>query len=241
VSSLRRIEASNFSNNVGGSDNLGNDFCDLSSSTGTAALYTSTAFVNIISSSSAIRFYHMAIELDLDCLLNNSCNSGTIYVSSTGQNSILCGLSASSPCLTIDYAWSSRVLNPGIIFVDSGDYGIAPHEFTSTFNMAVEGTKDNVVDYPKVYPNQASDVWFYLYYDSVSMILTFTKLNILRPTSDYGGFYFSTYYSPHYIYIDSCVFSPNATSTINTYGIFLIDWGFFLSLFWSLLKYVRSI
>jgi hypothetical protein len=223
--SSRIIQNSNFSGNVGGSENKGNDFCDLSTDPNTAGLYSASSVSNIISTSSTIKFYYSAINLNLDCLLNNSCSGGDIYVNgSTGVNSAVCGLDASSPCATLEYGWANRVQNPGVLYVYDGQHSIVPRTFSTAISMQIIGTKNDSLYYPKVFPAQSSNFWFYLY-DSSTMLLAFKKVNLLL-VSGFNGHFFRTFYSNNQINIDSCVFSPNTTDTPYSYSIFYLDWGF---------------
>jgi hypothetical protein len=222
----KSIINSNFTNNLGGNENKGNDFCDISNNANVTGVYTAIMFSNLVSSSVPIRFYHDSLNANLDCVLNYTCYSSEVYVNSseTSVNNIFCG-NNSNPCLDVEYAWSERVYANGTILIMNGEHGIIPRTFGVSFNISIKGTQTDSNMYPKLYPSQYSAKWFFLYSEPVSMILSFEKVNFVLPTQGFGGVFFSTYYTPHAINIISCIVSSNSTNTAFTNHTFYLDLG----------------
>jgi hypothetical protein len=217
------IKKSNFSENVAGTSNQGNDYADLSSEDiPSLHLYSLSSVSEIQSTSNSVRFYHVKTQISLDCLLVNECKLDVVYVSSTlGVDDMTCGISELYPCQSIEYSWVNRLTN-GTIYILDGVHPIVEHRFNTTgnLNVALVGYKQNENSedsLPVVYPMNDVDGWINIS-RSGEKNFTLSLLKVLYPSDVFHGTLFVVNDSDSYFTLEKCYLSSNSTNLIS--GIF---------------------
>jgi predicted outer membrane repeat protein len=197
----REIRSVNFVNNTCGTTGYGKDYADISTEQATIKFYTSLTLYRIISTSLSPKFYHVALLLSMDCLLDDTCSKDNVFVSyeTPARDTPLCG-SLSSPCLTISYALSQlHPANGGIYLLGiNKPYYQGAVRFTSGMNVSHEGygitdsTAD--VDYPKICPNYEDHTHLYSLPGNGTALFSVNRVNFcFESGSSFSGSYFASY------------------------------------------------
>jgi hypothetical protein len=119
-----------FSGNTVGSGGNGNDIADESSLA--ISLYSPLMVTNCRSTSvnsTVSNFFLIQSSVSYDCLLaEGGCLSDVLYVSTSGVDSIVCGL-VSAPCRSLNQA----IYNLNISSGSEGDINVASGSYTDTY------------------------------------------------------------------------------------------------------------
>jgi hypothetical protein len=207
----------NFSGNEALNSGVGNDYADLSADVDTIRLYGYHSVINVVSTSEEVRFYHQRMGTSLDCLLNDSCRSSTIFVSSGfGIDGIGCGLIETLPCKNVEYAWDEHLMSYGTIVIVDGTHTMKSRDVSSSFNVTIQGDPTSGAgqeDMPTIYPDTGNQRICWMNISSAEIqILFFIKLNIVYLHGICYGSLFRTESKLNTIYIQSCVFSSDNVS-----------------------------
>jgi hypothetical protein len=234
VNNSRTFHYTNFSGNVGGAENKGNDFADIGNSSDTLALYSSSSISGVVSNSSGSKFYHHNTSTELDCLLNdNTCKIESIYVGEGGVDMLFCGISESLVCGGAEYALSNRLATNGTVYIKNGSHFIYHHTFSYTFPFWIVfegyGFEVNAEEssYPTIYNgNSTSANWTYNTGNDVDQSVTYRKLRI-KHTPGFTGWWFSPTKPSHWFLFEHCYFIQETGNTL-TNSIFSNDYGRFI-------------
>jgi hypothetical protein len=142
----RRMNEVTFSANTVGTGGNGNDIADESAVA--TSLYSPLTVTNCLSTSvnstSVSNFILLQGSVTYDCLLaSGGCLSGVLYVTSSGTDSVVCGLS-SLPCRSVTQAAYNLNISSG----SEGDINVASGEYTDTYlsissiNLVVASTTE---------------------------------------------------------------------------------------------------
>jgi hypothetical protein len=228
---LRSIKLSNFTNNVGGAENKGNDFADITSTVTNMLCYTVNSISQIRSTSSTIKFYYSYSDISLDCLLDGSCQVSTIYVNGGGSDHIMCGNNAAAGCLSVDYAFTNRLILNSTMYIANGTFPVSSRDINiaAPFLKAFEGYGfeiDDVSAYPTLYPSNSSN-WIRITNNpSYRQVITFQKLRFLH-TTNFSSYMFSISQTSHLITFQYCYFTKESPNTLVPNNILQIDYGIF--------------
>jgi hypothetical protein len=227
---LRSIKASNFSGNIGGTENYGNDLADISPTNSSMSYYTTESISQVISGSSSIKFYYNNSNISMDCLLNSSCDTNTVYVSSSGSDSVICGSTATDPCMGVDYGWLNRMSLNSTMYIFNGTFPLNPKDIgiTTAYTKIFEGygfeIDAEISSYPTIYPSNLVSNWIRMS-NNYLQTLIFRKIRFLHSTN-FSGYMFSPSQPSHYLLLEYCYFTKQNTSTPVISNIINNDYGF---------------
>jgi hypothetical protein len=183
-----------FSDCVGGNENKGNDFCDVSSVADVVSLYSSASLFGIQSYSQSIKFYFELLDLSLDCIIEGECGLlNDVYVLASGRDTPLCG-SVENPCRTVDYVFSDRLDLNGTIYISgNAEYGVScrgPADYQVAFEGIGIPSGAVMNSYPALYPANNGDIW--LNTSNEVQKLSINNFRVIVPASGFIGYLFRT-------------------------------------------------
>jgi hypothetical protein len=152
----------------------------------------------------------------MDCLFAGQCSKvSTVYVSASGVDNFVCGLSAETSCRNVDYVFSTRLETSGTIYITSGgDYGVrcrGPATYQVAFEAPNVAADAEEGDYPGMYPSNNGLVW--LNTSNSGQQLTIKNFRLFFPTSGFTGYLFRTKVVHSSNVISNCFIYHNSTSS----------------------------